>query len=142
MKRYAIAMIFVAALMVHQYLARSATTEEPKPSPATASYVGAEVCKACHASQFEKFSQTQMGKIFLFNARNESEKNACENCHGPGSNHVAAGGGRGVGGLITFRKDAGESAKVQNETCLGCHQRGVQTYWQASPACQPRHGLR
>jgi DmsE family decaheme c-type cytochrome len=74
-----------------------------------------------------------MGKIFLFNPRNESEKRACENCHGPGSNHVTAGGGKGVGGLITFRKDSGESPEQQNETCLTCHQRGIQTYWKASP---------
>src|SRR5947207_1404647 len=82
----------------------SAEKEPAKETPAT--YVGNEVCQACHATQFEKFSQTQMGKIFLFNARNETEKRACENCHGPGSNHVAAGGGRGVGGLITFGKNS------------------------------------
>ena len=35
--------------------------------------------------------------------------------------------------MITFRKDSGESAKVQNDACLGCHQRGIQTYWAASP---------
>ncbi len=80
----------------------------PKQAPAT--YVGNEVCQACHAPAFEKFTQTMMGKIFLFNPRNEAEKRACESCHGPGSNHVAAGGGKGVGGLITFRKDSGESA--------------------------------
>jgi len=109
------------------------TAAEPAKQIAPATYLGNEVCKACHANQFEKFSHTQMGKIFLFNARNEAEKRACESCHGPGSNHVAAGGGKGVGGLITFRKDSGESAKVQNEACLGCHQRGIQTYWAASP---------
>ena len=108
-----------------------AESETAKPGPAT--YVGSEVCKACHPTQFEKFSKTVMGRIFLFNARNETEKQACENCHGPGSNHVAAGGGRGVGGLITFRKDSGESATVQNEVCLTCHQRGIQAYWRASP---------
>ena len=103
----------------------------PKPPPAT--YVGNEVCKACHPTQFEKFSQTVMGKIFLFNARNETERQACENCHGPGSNHVAAGGGKGVGGLITFRKDTGESVQVQNQTCLSVISGAVQTYWAASP---------
>ncbi len=113
-------------------MARSALAAEKEPAkPVPAAYVGNEVCKACHAPAFEKFSGTVMGKIFLHNPRNETEKRACESCHGPGSNHVAAGGGKG--GLVTFRKDSGESAKVQNESCLGCHQRGVQTYWEASP---------
>ena len=122
--------------------ALSAEKEAPKPAPAAkeapkqaaaATYVGTEVCKACHVPAFEKFSTTVMGKIFLHNPRNETEKQACENCHGPGSNHVAAGGGKGVGGMLTFRKDSGESADRQNEPCLTCHQRGIQTYWKASP---------
>ena len=91
----------------------SAEKEAPKPGPAT--YVGNEVCKACHAPAFEKFSQTMMGKIFLYNPRNEAEKRACENCHGPGSNHVAAGGGKGVGGMITFRKDPGSRRKSKTK---------------------------
>lgn len=100
--------------------------------PKEATYVGNEVCKACHAPAFEKFSNTMMGKIFLFNPRNSVERSACESCHGPGSEHVAKGGGKGVGIRVTFRKDSGESVKVQNEACLQCHQRGVQTYWEAS----------
>ncbi|HEX9145318.1 MAG TPA: DmsE family decaheme c-type cytochrome [Candidatus Binatia bacterium] len=105
------------------------SADAPPPEP---TYVGSDVCKACHAPQFEQFSQTQMGKIFLFNARTLREKQACESCHGPGSNHVGAGGGRGVGGLITFRKDA-EPGKVQNGACLQCHEKGMHTYWEASP---------
>jgi DmsE family decaheme c-type cytochrome len=131
MRRNFLAALVCLVLLGVTRSALSAEKEAPKPAPAT--YVGNEVCKACHAPQFEKFSQTLMGKIFLYNARNEAEKRACESCHGPGSNHVSAGGGRGIGGLITFRKDSGESAKVQNEACLGCHQRGIQTYWEASP---------
>ena len=37
----------------------------------------------------------------------------CEMCHGPGSLHVQAGGGRGVGGIINPRKDP--------TTCFQCH---------------------
>jgi len=132
MKRSVIAgMFFLASMAGLVRLAWSAAADAAKPAAAT--YVGNEVCQACHAPQFEKFSATVMGKIFLHNPRNATEGRACENCHGPGSNHVAAGGGKGVGGLITFRKDSGESPEKQNEACLGCHQSGIQAYWKASP---------
>jgi DmsE family decaheme c-type cytochrome len=131
MKRFTVLGLFCVFLFGFTAVVLSAEAEAPRQAPAT--YVGTEVCKACHPTQFEKFSKTLMGKIFLFNARNETERQACENCHGPGSNHVAAGGGKGVGGLITFGKDSPVPVKVQNETCLKCHQRGVQTYWEASP---------
>jgi DmsE family decaheme c-type cytochrome len=128
---------FAAALFLILLLGFNETlwsAEAAAPAPGKEPiFVGSEVCKACHATQFEKFSQTRMGKVFLFNARTLREKQACESCHGPGSNHVAAGGGRGVGGLINFRKDSGETAKVQNEACLQCHEKGIQTYWEASP---------
>lgn len=140
MKRFlltAFAGVLLLGLTHSAWAAEKETAQEPaakepaKETPAT--YVGNEVCQACHAEQFKKFSETKMGKIFLFNARNETEKRACENCHGPGSNHVAAGGGRGVGGLITFGKNSPVPVSVQNEACLQCHQRGIQTYWAASP---------
>jgi DmsE family decaheme c-type cytochrome len=130
MKRLIVASLFLTFLLAVSGSAWSGEAPAPGKEPV---FVGSEVCKACHAPQFEKFSQTMMGKIFLFNARTLREKQACESCHGPGSNHVAAGGGRGVGGLINFRKDSGETAKVQNEACLQCHEKGIQTYWEASP---------
>ncbi|MBI4524461.1 MAG: DmsE family decaheme c-type cytochrome [Deltaproteobacteria bacterium] len=125
--------IIAALVLAPLLLLTESLWSAEKAPPQKATYTGNEACKACHPTQFEKFSQTMMGKIFLFNPRNEDERRACESCHGPGSEHVSKGGGKGVGGLITFRKDSGEPAKVQNEACLGCHQRGVQTYWEASP---------
>ena len=109
--------------------AHSAESAAAKQTAAT--YVGSEVCKACHAAEFDKFSQTQMGKIFLFNPRDQREGQACENCHGPGSNHAAAAG-KETGGMLTFRKNSDESPASQNQACLQCHQRGIQTYWEAS----------
>ncbi len=121
-----------AALVWFPFLFFAYPVGSAEAPPQKAAYAGDAVCKACHAPQFEKFSKTIMGKIFVFNPRNDMEKRACESCHGPGSEHVAKGGGKGVGGMITYRKGSGESVEAQNESCLQCHKRGVQTYWEAS----------
>jgi hypothetical protein len=52
------------------------------------------------------------------------ESLACENCHGPGQKHVEAGGGKGVGGLITFAKNDPTPVERRNETCTSYHNRG------------------
>ena len=100
----------------------------PKPAaPIDASYVGSKVCAGCHTGHIEAFTQTLMGKLF------QQGKLQCETCHGPGSAHVKAGGGRGVGGIISFRaEDPARSAKENNAICLGCHERGDRTYWSGS----------
>ena len=101
-----------------------------KPSVSVeASFVGAKVCVTCHASQAESFSHTLMGRI----GKTQKGKFDCENCHGPGSAHVKAGGGRGVGGIISFRpEDTSRTAEENNAICLTCHQRGDRTYWSGS----------
>ncbi len=101
-----------------------------KPSaPVEASFVGAKVCVTCHAAQADSFSHTIMGRI----GKTQKGKFDCENCHGPGSAHVKAGGGRGVGGIISFRpEDLSRTADENNAICLTCHQRGDRTYWSGS----------
>lgn len=101
------------------------------PGP-TRTFVGSEVCKACHAAQFETFSKTLMGRIFLKSPRNDLEKRGCENCHGPGSEHVAKGGGKGVA-VIAFRMDSPQPTGEQNGVCLQCHERGLRVYWKGGP---------
>ncbi|THD55621.1 MAG: hypothetical protein E8A46_05195, partial [Bradyrhizobium sp.] len=59
-------------------------------APIEASFVGEKVCMTCHAGHAESFSKTLMGRI----GKNQPGKFACENCHGAGSLHVKAGGGR------------------------------------------------
>jgi DmsE family decaheme c-type cytochrome len=98
-------------------------------APVEATFVGEKVCVTCHAGHAESFSKTLMGRI----GKNQPGKFACENCHGAGSLHVKAGGGRGVGGIISFRaEDLSRSVKEYNAICLGCHERGDRTYWSGS----------
>jgi DmsE family decaheme c-type cytochrome len=105
-----------------------------KPSPAKpqepvaqASYVGSKVCLGCHTQQAHEFSHTLMGRL------QAQGKIQCETCHGPGSEHVRLGGGRGVGGIISFRSDdLSRTARENNAICLGCHERGERTLWRGS----------
>lgn len=97
-----------------------------------ATFVGSQVCLGCHAVQAATFSQTVMGRIFR-NPRTIQEKGGCETCHGAGSLHVKAGGGRGVGGIISFRpEDTSRPVAENNAICLGCHDKGGRNYWQGS----------
>jgi DmsE family decaheme c-type cytochrome len=97
--------------------------------PVDAHFVGEKVCVTCHANYAESFSKTLMGRI----GKTQPGKFACENCHGPGSQHVKLGGGRGVGGIISFRADdLSRSVQDNNGICLACHERGDRTYWSGS----------
>jgi len=97
--------------------------------PVDATVVGTKVCLTCHAAQAEQFNHTLMGRL----AKTQKGKFECENCHGPGSAHVKAGGGRGVGGIISFRpNDLSRTAEENNAICLACHERGARTNWPGS----------
>jgi DmsE family decaheme c-type cytochrome len=97
-------------------------------APVEAHFVGAKACLTCHAKQTAEFERTLMGKI----GKTQKGKFECENCHGPGSAHVKAGGGRGVGGILSFGKDDPRSIEERNGLCLGCHQKGERNYWAGS----------
>ena len=109
----------------------------PAPAPAVATplpagFVGAETCKACHEDQFAKFSRTKMGRLFLKQPRNAQEALGCENCHGPGGEHVAKGGGKGVGGMISFARNDKTPVVQRNQACLTCHTKDKHMFWAGS----------
>jgi DmsE family decaheme c-type cytochrome len=96
--------------------------------PVEAHFVGDKVCLGCHSTQAAEFQKTLMGRISL----TQPGKFACENCHGPGSAHAKAGGGRGVGGIMSFEADDPRTSEEKNSICLACHERGDRTLWQGS----------
>ena len=106
---------------------KAATPKHQSP-PVDAHIVGSKTCLTCHASQTAEFEKTLMGRI----GKTQKGKFECENCHGPGSAHVKAGGGRGVGGILSFGTTDPRSAEEKNEVCLACHQKGERTNWAGS----------
>jgi len=95
---------------------------------ANATLVDNKVCLTCHASQAAEFNKTLMGKIGL----QKKGMFDCQNCHGAGSEHVKAGGGRGVGGIMGFGPTDPRTNEEKNAVCIGCHQKGERTYWAGS----------
>jgi DmsE family decaheme c-type cytochrome len=117
----------VAAPLVAEKLA---AVKGPSPgADVAATNVGNQTCLKCHASQAATFNDTLMGKYGKVRPGTMN----CENCHGPGSAHVKAGGGKGVGGLITFRPDdLTRTAEENNAICLACHDKGSRILWRGS----------
>jgi DmsE family decaheme c-type cytochrome len=76
--------------------------EAPAGNPA-AKYVGMNSCTECHEELVEQYKFTRHGHM-----RGDVSR-SCEDCHGPGSIHVEAGGGEDT---IVMPNDA---------NCLACH---------------------
>lgn len=87
-----------------------------------------KICLTCHASQAAEFAKTLMGRI----GKNRPGMFECQSCHGPGSEHVRLGGGRGVGGIMGFGDNDPRSIEERNGLCLGCHEKGNRTAWKGS----------
>jgi DmsE family decaheme c-type cytochrome len=110
--------------------AKPKVAQENKGGEGDAYFVGSAKCLTCHAPLAAEFEQTLMGRIGKTTRKGTME---CENCHGAGSKHVAAGGGRGVGNMMSFRPDDPRfSVQEVNDTCLTCHEKGDRTYWRGS----------
>jgi len=79
------------------------------PQIAGAKYVGTKQCAQCHADTAEHFATASHARLVA--AGTKALDTGCENCHGPGSLHVKAGGGAGT--IINPKKSP--------ETCFQCH---------------------
>jgi DmsE family decaheme c-type cytochrome len=71
-------------------------------------------CSVCHEDQANEFRKNPHAIL----EKNQGAKtgNACESCHGPGKEHIDAGGDKTK--LITYKE---KDSKKYNEQCLSCH---------------------
>ena len=116
-------------------LAGFASTASAEEDPAY--YVGDATCLTCHEALQEGFTrryqQTIHAKVLNEgNALTPRMMRGCEACHGPGSDHVAAGGGVGVGFLVDFKSRDPDAVAAASAVCMECHDRGDRLYWHGS----------
>jgi DmsE family decaheme c-type cytochrome len=99
----------IAAFAISSAPALAQAPAQRKPAPE------AEVCKNCHADYVESYFRTKHGQ-----GGNQRGPD-CQTCHGNADAHVAAGGGKGVGGILGFDNKA-HPAERKSGVCLTCHQ--------------------
>jgi predicted CXXCH cytochrome family protein len=87
----------LAALTIVVVAISCSTVTQPAfvpPEIPGATYVGNAACLDCHTNYVRTFSSSPHARIYIQGAKLKGQS-GCESCHGPGSLHVQAGGGRG-----------------------------------------------
>jgi DmsE family decaheme c-type cytochrome len=98
------------------------------PEPRT--YLGQNICSACHRLEDQNWAHTIHAKVFNLNPRNALEERGCEACHGPGSAHIQ--NPREPLSIIRFSQRSQTPIAAQNAQCLTCHRGGQRIFWQGS----------
>jgi len=82
-----------AAILALSSCSTVSLTDLVPPAVPGAQYVGNQACLDCHAAYVRAFPSSPHARVHL--AGTSRGRNGCESCHGPGSKHIEAGGGRG-----------------------------------------------
>jgi predicted CXXCH cytochrome family protein len=98
----------LAALAGPRLLAQAA------PEPESSKYVGVEVCQSCHEDAYHSFAESAHAETLK--SKNAATR-GCEGCHGPGADHVSAGGDPGQ-----IERYAGVTPEVILARCGHCHE--------------------
>ena len=81
-----------------------------------ADYVGSNVCRTCHPNIYTPFFRNPHYKS-IASGTEKPENTGCESCHGPGQDHVSAGGGKATI-PVAFSRLAPDKVV---DACLRCH---------------------
>jgi DmsE family decaheme c-type cytochrome len=93
---------------------QQASTNKKTSVANPADFVGAETCETCHSEIGKKFAENPHSRLAMLHG---GKGVTCESCHGPGREHVEAGGGN-LETLFLFNK---ATPKAVDDKCLECH---------------------
>lgn len=106
----ALGLASVIALFLNACATLDRTVMAPPEIPG-ATFVGNNVCADCHTNICQIFPASAHGRFDKADLKFAGQT-GCESCHGPGSKHVQAGGGRGK-----FITNPGKDPT----SCFNCH---------------------
>ncbi|MCW8830408.1 MAG: multiheme c-type cytochrome, partial [Gammaproteobacteria bacterium] len=89
-------------------------------------FLGTEACVGCHQDKIATMHSSPHGR--KADPRSPFARQGCETCHGPGVSHFDAKGNC----MISLTGRYGESVKLRNDVCLGCHKGGPRKHWASS----------
>ncbi len=123
MSRAGLATLYLPILLAAAGLAQSqaqppATSVPTTSAPTGQGFVGSDVCKTCHQDIWFNFYKNAHYRS-IASGKEPPERTGCEGCHGPGREHVRAGGGKTT---IPHAFSLMQPRQVLDD-CLGCHAR-------------------
>ncbi len=116
-----VAALFLAVATLSAAAGGQAAQAKPNQQASSSQYVGADTCKTCHEDLFNSFQKTRHWDSVL-KSKEGAVAHSCETCHGPGAEHVNAGGD--VAKIVSFKNLSASEASTR---CLSCHEPKTQT---------------